>query len=358
MSEGRTMHARHKVLLRTAERISAHVQQLRAAPLSVELPEEDWNYSERLLRQLDVCHERDWRHAAALLEDRLRRGLERCCERFQEITRQVSEHGSPLFVQRTRDIVDDLVSLADEFEGVSVDGENRSVSVTTESIVVEEINLGPFEIRLHWDRIGDRRSYRVIALNPNPAGESSDTTHPHVKGEQLCEGDGRQAIDNALRGGRLLDFFHLVGRILETYNAGSAYVALSEWNGSPCSDCGDVVSEEERYTCDRCGDSLCHNCLCSCVRCEAFCCHACTNYCRRCEESICSGCQETCRHCARSLCRSCISETGLCEECQEEHDAHALDEDEDQCPPLEAEAPASPASGNADPQPATASVTV
>ncbi len=243
------------------------MQQLRAAPLSVELPEEDWNYSERLLRQLDVCHERDWRHAAALLEDRLRRGLERCSERFQEINRQVAGRSSPLFVQRPRDIFDDLVSLADEFEGVSVDGQNRSVSVTTESIVLEEINLGPFEIRLQWDRIGDRRPYRVIASHPNSAGESSETTHPHVKGEQLCEGDGRMAIDRALRAGRLLDFFQLVSRILETYNPGGV-VALSEWNGSPCSDCGDVAAEEGQYTCDRCGDRLCRDCLSSCCRCE------------------------------------------------------------------------------------------
>jgi hypothetical protein len=352
------MHARHKVLLRTAERISAHVQQLRAAPLSVELPEEDWNYSERLLRQLDVCHERDWRHAAALLEDRLRRGLERCSERFQEINRQVAGRSSPLFVQRPRDIFDDLVSLADEFEGVSVDGQNRSVSVTTESIVLEEINLGPFEIRLQWDRIGDRRPYRVIASHPNSAGESSETTHPHVKGEQLCEGDGRMAIDRALRAGRLLDFFQLVSRILETYNPGSAYVALSEWNGSPCSDCGDVAAEEGQYTCDRCGDRLCRDCLSSCCRCEALCCQSCTNFCRQCEESICSGCQQTCTHCDRSLCCSCLSETGLCEECQEEHDAHNVDEDEDQCPPLEAETPAPSTPGDADPQPASAAVTV
>jgi hypothetical protein len=352
------MQTQHRILLRTAERISSHLQRTRAAPVSIELPETDWAYAQLFLRQLDICRERTWPHAAALLEDRLERALERCSERFQEIRGRVLRPRSPLFIQRTRDIFRDLVALTDEFEGVSIDGPSRTVAVTTEAIVLEDINLGPFKIELHWDRIGDRRTYRVIALNPNPAGESSDTTHPHVKGEQLCEGDGRQAIESALRAGRLLDFFQLVSRILETYNAGSAYVALSEWNGSPCSDCGDVISEEERYTCDRCGDSLCKNCLGSCVRCEAFCCHSCTNYCRKCEESICSGCQETCGHCARSLCRSCISETGLCEECQEEHDATTLDDDEDQCPSLEAETLAPPTPGAADAQAATAAIAV
>jgi hypothetical protein len=39
---------------------------------------------------------------------------------------------------------------------------------------LDEIDLGPFEIRLHWDRIGDRRPYEVVALEPNPSGESRD----------------------------------------------------------------------------------------------------------------------------------------------------------------------------------------
>ena len=45
----------------------------------------------------------------------------------------------------------------------------------------------------------------------------------------------------ALRAGRLLDFFQIVSRILETYNSGSAYVSLSHWNGSPCADRKSVV---------------------------------------------------------------------------------------------------------------------
>jgi hypothetical protein len=352
------MHAQRKVLLRTAERISAHLQGLKAATISVELPEGDWNYAQRLLRQLDVCQRRDWTHAAALLGDCLQRTLERCSERFQEINRQVSGHGSPLFVQRTRDIFDDLVSLAAEFERVSVDRPNQTVSVTTESIVLEEINLGPFEIRLHWDRIGERRPYEVLAREPNTAGESSETTHPHVRGEQLCEGDGRVPIDRALRAGRLLDFFQLVSRILDTYNSGSAYVSLSNWNGSPCADCGDAVCDGDQYACDRCGDLLCRECLSSCARCDAICCHSCTNYCRSCEESICSGCQHDCSQCQRPVCNSCLSETGLCQECQEEQDAESFDEDESDSTPAEAETLAAEAARDTEPEQATAPASI
>ena len=178
-------------------------------------------------------HESQLASCGGCLKDRLERALERCSDRLQEISRQVSGSAGCCPPQTVREIFGDLVALSDEFEGVTIDASNQTLSVTTEPIVLEEIDLGPFEIRLHWDRIGERRPYEVVALEPNPAGESSDTTHPHVKGEQLCEGDGR-AVDRPSPSSRtLVDFFQIVSRILDTYNSGSAYVSLSDWNGSP-----------------------------------------------------------------------------------------------------------------------------
>jgi hypothetical protein len=278
----------------------------------------------------------------------LERALERCSDRLREIGRQVSGSGWLAPLQSVREIFKDLVALSDEFEGVTIDGSSQTVSVTTDRIVLEEVDLGPFEIRLHWDRIGERRPYAAVALTPNPAGESSETTHPHVKGDQLCEGDGQIAIASALRTGRLLDFFQVVNGILATYNSGSAYVFLSNWNGSPCADCGAVLGDDDQYWCDRCEDLLCRDCLSSCAGCEDLCCHSCTNSCRACEESICSGCQRECSHCHQLLCRSCISETGLCEDCQENHDAESFDEDEDLSSPVETETPAASSTRESD----------
>jgi hypothetical protein len=65
------MHDNQKRLLRAAERISSHLQRLDAAPASVELPEADWTDCRSLLRQIDLCRNRNWKHAAALLQDRL-----------------------------------------------------------------------------------------------------------------------------------------------------------------------------------------------------------------------------------------------------------------------------------------------
>jgi hypothetical protein len=352
------MHDNQRILLRAAERISSHLNRLKGAPLPVDLPDGDWTQCQSLMRQIDLCTNHNWHYAAAVLKDCLERALERCSDRLREISHQVSGSSRRLLPQTTREIFVDLVALSGEFEGVAIDGSNQTLSVTTEPIVLEEIDLGPFQIRLHWDRIGERRPYEVVALEPNPAGESSETTHPHVKGEQLCEGDGRVSVDRALRAGRLLDFFQIVSRILDTYNSGSAYVSLSNWNGSPCADCGDVVSDEDQYTCDRCADLLCRECLSSCAKCDAICCHTCTNYCRSCEESICSGCQHDCGQCQRPVCNSCLSETGHCQECQEERDAESFDEDESDSTPAEAETLAAPAARDTQTEQATAPASI
>jgi hypothetical protein len=343
------MHMNHRILLRTAERISSQLQRLRAAPISIELPDGDWAQCRSLIRQIDLCDARNWAHAAGLLKDRLERALERCSDRLQEIRRQASGFGRLAPLQSVREIFSDLAALSAEFEGVVIDASNQTLSVTTEPIVLEDIDLGPFEIRLHWDRIGERRPYEVVARRPNPAGESSDTTHPHIKGDQLCEGDGQVALAQALRTGRLLDFFQIVNRILDTYNSASAYVSLSQWDGSPCADCGAVVCEDDRFTCEECHDPICSDCMSSCVRCDAICCHSCSDCCRACEESICSRCRRPCSQCQRLLCCSCISEGGNCEECQENHDAESFDEDEDISPPIEAETPTASPPRESDP---------
>ena len=57
--------------------------------------------------------------------------------------------------------------------------------------------------------------YRVVALDPHPAGSDESVTHPHVRDEQLCAGDAAAAIRSALAGGRICDFFLLVRSVLD-----------------------------------------------------------------------------------------------------------------------------------------------
>src|SRR5690606_18801456 len=102
---------------------------------------------------------------------------------------------------------------------------------------------------------------------------------PHVQDEGLCEGEGRQTLRSALEQGRLFEFFLVVERILNTYNAGSAYVSLDEWNGVSCDDCGRTTNEDDSVSCQECGTCSCDDCY---------------RYCESCSESFCAGCAVLC----------------------------------------------------------------
>src|SRR5580704_14683075 len=106
------MHDNQRILLRAAKRISSHLHGLKTASIPAELPDGAWTQCQSLMRQIDLCTNRNWHHAAGVLKDRLERALERCCDRLQEINRQVSGYGRLLPPQTTREIFGDLVSLS------------------------------------------------------------------------------------------------------------------------------------------------------------------------------------------------------------------------------------------------------
>jgi hypothetical protein len=344
------------VLLRAAERIRSHLCRTASISEVVDLPDAHWSECEALRRQLRRAAARGWVNSQTVLQDRLERGIASCLECLQQALRQISSSRSRSAPPTAGAIFNELSALPDEFDTFVIDLANQTLSVTTESVALEDIDLGPFEIRLHWTRIGERRCYEVIALQPNRAGESSDVTHPHVKNKQLCEGLGQLAIERALYSGRLTDFFQIVTRILDTYNGASAYVAMSEWEGAPCGDCGHFMSEDDQSYCDRCESILCFDCLTPCAGCENRCCHSCTDRCRFCDSRICPACQRPCGGCDRILCPNCLSENGLCNECQEQEDESTLDEEEDSR--IESETPVTPATGDSDPAAAPNAVAV
>ncbi len=146
-------------------------------------------------------------------------------------------------------------------------------------------------------------------------GPGSEFPHPHVRGETLCEGEGMRSIASALRSGRLLDFFEIVRRILQTYNAGSAYVQLARWHGRECRDCGDVVTEDESTSCERCGRDLCLACSVTCGACRGDCCGDCRGECAACDEPLCDRCAVWCDDCDGRFCPDCLVD-GACASCR------------------------------------------
>jgi hypothetical protein len=234
------------------------------------------------------------------------------------------------------DVVGELKQLQDEFDQVKYDPKCQTLSVTTDSIELEEVQLGEFEVILEISRLGEasRSSvYRVVALDPHPAASNVSVTHPHVSDEHMCEGDAGAAIGAALANGRVCDFFMLVRSVLQHYNSNSPYVSLSDWHGSPCHECGDTMHEDDSSWCPSCQESYCGACSSYCRRCDETYCAGCLEECAVCGENVCSSCRTTCEHCGRTLCVGCQEESECpCIEERKENEEDEHDNDETAVP--------------------------
>ncbi len=233
------------------------------------------------------------------------------------------------------EIVSELVAMEKEFDEVDFDAIGKTISVTTRAIYLDDLSLGRFEIRLfieEFDKLYKERPYKVIALEPNPAGSDCNVTHPHISHERLCEGDGHTAISKALEQARLVEFFTMVIAILENYNSESPYVAISDWEGSSCYDCGCGISAEETYYCEYCEHEYCAHCSGYCQICDTTLCLGCSFECPGCKEPVCHSCTGICGECGGKFCEDCLTD-GLCKSCQkelEEHEDEENDEDIEQ----------------------------
>jgi hypothetical protein len=200
------------------------------------------------------------------------------------------------------DVYAELAGLFEEFDGVECDLRQRTVSVVTGPVTLEGVYLGPFRIELDLE-YGDHGlpDYSVTATDPNPAACDDEVTHPHVRDGGLCAGEGTVPIRRALEGGRLCDFFQVVSQVLHTYNAGSAYVELDEWEGISCVACGTSVSDDERTRCWASADPVCYECAVTCAACD---------------HDFAPDQTETCGGCEEPFCTHCLDE-GLCHDCKQ-----------------------------------------
>ncbi|MHC4159896.1 MAG: hypothetical protein ACYSSO_12540 [Planctomycetota bacterium] len=217
-------------------------------------------------------------------------------------------------------LVAELEQLRQEFGNIDYDSEHNCISVITEPIDLEGLYLGPFRIQLRLDWLKDLYQdspYCCIALDPHPAATCEDVTHPHVSNEKLCEGEGAAAIRAALEEGRLCDFFTMVRSILNTYSPDSPYVALHDWDGEPCYDCGYVMNSENSYYCGFCDHGYCEECSSYCRLCDETVCLGCGGQCPHCEEMVCPNCISRCTECNGLCCKECLEED-LCPNCKQE----------------------------------------
>ena len=228
-----------------------------------------------------------------------------------------------------RDLYDELLLAEREFSEVEYDRTERRISVTTDRIELEGIDLGPFRIDLF---LGEMRSdsteqwFLVHATEPNAAASREDVTHPHVMDDKLCTGDGAIPIQQALLNGRIGEFFVLVRSVLETYNADSAYVPLERRSGQSCHDCG-YLESSEMYFCEGCEHEFCDECMSCCEVCSISRCRGCLDKSEISEEYICKDCGTFCSDCGKFGSVDEITET-VCEDCrqrQEMEDEEEID---------------------------------
>ena len=299
-------------LWRTARRIEAAYRQQRREETSPDLPWSAWQRLSEAVRFGSQADRRGWPHARDEQWRQADGEFELLVSDLRAL-RQNLQLRRRAKLPQLADVYAELVAAHDEFDGVAVD--DFEIYVTTEPITLEGVYLGPFEIRLNLARLDEQEPYRIVAVEPHPAQSSSETTHPHVHSEKLCLGDGKALVAAALAEGRIFDLFQLLRQILLTYGAGSAYVPLEAWHGTPCGECDDTVDEDDVYLCRGCDTSLCGDCARVCD-CGASHCHDCATSCYGCEETTCSRCLSACELCESEFCQHCLEE-GLCHACQE-----------------------------------------
>ena len=312
--EGHNMELTQRKLLRLAEKIHQQLQLLQGSRYG-ELIRRTHDMIENLgqLRRtndlLAICLSRNWNAAAGQMTDRIVQNLRDLPYHVGELE-QMAE-SSKMKLPPIRDILADLQQTQEEFDQFKYVEDGELLVVTTEPIELEGWHLGEFEIQLHIASLAEMKRhssiYRIVALDPHPAACNESVTHPHVSDEHLCEGDASAAIQAALTNGRICDFFQLVMAVLTNYNPNSPYVALADWEGRPCYDCGYTMSADDTHWCASCENDFCDDCTSYCRRCDETTCRGCLEECSVCGDLVCSSCKTTCPDCGRLICRNCLA---------------------------------------------------
>jgi len=269
-----------------------------------------------------------WRVAAEHAEARLIRALDHLARQADGIASQQRRFWPE--TPSLRELYEELLAARDEFGGIEVESSDE-IAVTTEPIWLRGIHFGPFRIVLSLAEIvhsDPEYWYSLDAIDPNVAAADSSVTHPHVSKGVLCAGEATLSIRKALAAGRLSEFFVLVRSVLRTYNPGSPYVRLQEWEGVSCSDCGYTTSEESGLCCPGCEEFVCDDCLRSCSACGEARCRSCLTLSDLSDDWACPDCEAECDGCGRHCVKTELDE-GLCPECQKENNDEESAEDDE-----------------------------
>ena len=196
-----------RVLLRLTRRLHAMYQRRRQYCARVHHAENQRlnGLVEQMGRQqriIEKAKRRGWRLAAQVHQSQLSGIIRAMCDVAS--TLRVHWLERPAQLPGLNDLFAELRQLQTEFGEVNIQSAPPTVAVETDSITLEGVKLGRFQIKLDWPRLEILAScdcFDVIALDPNPPASDSSVTHPHVKDDRLCAGDATVPIQSALEQG-------------------------------------------------------------------------------------------------------------------------------------------------------------
>jgi hypothetical protein len=207
-------------------------------------------------------------------------------------------------------IMSELTILMKEFEGIAFCRD--SLIVEMGPFTLEDVEFGNFQVGFpmtYFCLIDNESVPRLYPVTPNYPDGDDLHSHPHVRGNEVCLGNGRKPLYRAMTGARLQDCFEIVRSILNTYNANDPFAHLVKWTGERCRSCDNYYDPENDETacCDRCEKTYCKACVRRCCSASDFACYRCqpARYsCRYCGNSLCSECIKVCELCKQHLCSS------------------------------------------------------
>jgi hypothetical protein len=223
------------------------------------------------------------------------------------------------------ELLAELEQLEAEFDDCGWDHAAKYLYVTTEALVLEsresgeEVDFGPFKLCLSLAELARSPSpdscIRALPLRPRPLPEHPAITHPHVRANVICTGDGYERIRDLIAQGRLADAFMLLDAVL--HNVGSPHAHVGAWleeeeetDTVSCAECGCDTYEDSRSYCERCNHDVCDDCYRGCSCCEEARCTNCTQACPGCDELVCGRCRRGRGH---DYCDACHAHCTVCD---------------------------------------------
>jgi len=223
-----------------------------------------------------------------------------------------------------KDLIEEIKAINDGWCGVEFRDNTLKVPINnvclSDTNGNNEVSLGDFNAELNLSN--PINGIRVSGGNNYSA---SGLSHPHIRDEHLCFGEGEDMASVAVCQGRLEDYFRIIEAIVRTYNEGGAYEGgeLVDWyepdrsDSFICANCEEWTYNDDGRYYECCDISLCEACDSGgyCNSCGGDKCEECMNICEACDECICNKCSMSCGVCCNHYCDSCTSER-ICDICQ------------------------------------------